>query len=774
MANRKLEDEIEKKLEYLGLNLKKVPETLKMFEPLNFKPQRNYEEKGYKQYRYVSIKDIEIMLTPATRLDDLEEKYNKAAPVYEYLISNREENLPKYATFLNMLDKVKIEDIEKIEEEQVELNKKIPFKVKYSRNYLWQIYYAELSNKYFMLVPTEDSDYSAFFYLLKKQIEKKKTGKIFVPINYVDYSREILKRSEIEDIANYLWLFTKNWANIYDVYDKNDELTIYIVGETQVFENIKTTYRVKLKDKTEATKFYKLLKALFILQTELPHYFKFATNIDKQGELEFYFENKKIEYEFLVDFINEQYRKLLSLEKTAETRYDELQEKLNKMQILAAELNIEYVAKEKQISTFLECKKTFFGKVKYFIKYSKKKKNQEEKEENIDILEEDDEETEIDKKIGANKYGTSKNTKSNYTLEELIEKYRKYAELEVKIRNIAMDVNAIKLKNKNLTKKIENATKFIEEIDKHRRSIFEFWKYSNKDEVAVLPEGEKEEVNIQKISKIFNYEEDLEDFGERMDRKQRKNLTKEELDSIFITTTDVIGELNKIKNGVATPKDMADSLKLLKEKAKEKRKMLGEEEFDVFGGITDSRTRVKSIANKSHREVPKNEFSIMDINSNTNQLGYKMTLQKIVANLDKAIDKITIEEDMAIYKAIEEENLVSSDINLFNLNPQKEFEKIINSKESKIYLYKIHLNRGNNLIAYTNSVFYENKNKTLPIGMDLSTNVLVDLSKLELAQDNNEKSFRIACFDNENDDFSKIQIKSVEVLEYFEKSLEEE
>ena len=30
-------------------------------------------------------------------------------------------------------------------------------------------------------------------------------------------------------------------------------------------------------------------------------------------------------------------------------------------------------SKEKQISTFLECKKTFFGKVKYFFKYSGKK-----------------------------------------------------------------------------------------------------------------------------------------------------------------------------------------------------------------------------------------------------------------------------------------------------------------------------------------------------------------------------------------------------------------
>ena len=63
MARKKIEDEIENKLDYIGLNLKKIPDTLKLFEPINFKPQRNYEEKGYKQYRYLPLKDIEILAT---------------------------------------------------------------------------------------------------------------------------------------------------------------------------------------------------------------------------------------------------------------------------------------------------------------------------------------------------------------------------------------------------------------------------------------------------------------------------------------------------------------------------------------------------------------------------------------------------------------------------------------------------------------------------------------------------------------------------------------
>ena len=38
----------------------------------------------------------------------------------------------------------------------------------------------------------------------------------------------------------------------------------------------------------------------------------------------------------------------------------------------------------------------------------------------------------------------------------------------------------------------------------------------------VLPEGEQEEVNvIKRIEKTFNYEDDLEEFGKKLDKIQR-------------------------------------------------------------------------------------------------------------------------------------------------------------------------------------------------------------------------------------------------------------
>ena len=285
-------DEILNKLEYLGLDLDKLPKAITNFEELEYRIPKFYEENKYRQYRYVDVKDIQILITPTNRLDELEEKYKKASPIFDYLDNKTEENYAKHAKFLEMLKNVKIEDIEQIEEEQRKLNKQIPFKVKFASNYLWQIYYSKNTDKYFMLVPTEDAQYAAFFYILKKKLEKGRTAKIFVPINGVEYTTTYLKKSEFQDIENYMWLFTKDWPLVYEVFDKKDNLSIEIVGETRVYEKIKSKYNIKLESKEEACNFYKLIKAMFILQTDLPNYYNFQTNISKEGGIEFYTENR--------------------------------------------------------------------------------------------------------------------------------------------------------------------------------------------------------------------------------------------------------------------------------------------------------------------------------------------------------------------------------------------------------------------------------------------------------------------------------------------------
>ena len=752
---------IKEKLEYIGLDLENIPEELKEYKPLEFRIPKFYEEKQYKQYRYIPVKDIQILLSPTNRLDEISEKYKQAKPLAQYLDGENEENILKYTTFLSMLKQFKIDEVEEIEKEQTSLSKKIPFKVKYENNYLWQIYYSENTNQYFMLVPTEDSDYSTFFFLIKKKLEKKKNEKIFVPIRNVEYSNKYLKKSEFEDIENYLWLFTKDWPLIYEVYDKRNKLCIHIVGETEVYHKIKSPYKIKLNTQEDANQLYKLLKAMFILQTELPHYFHFKTNINKNGELEFYLEDEKIEYIDIAEWISNQYHLGEEKQKVAEDLIEENKLKLEKLKVEIAAQEIEYLAKEEQISTFLECKKSFFGKFKYYFKYSKKNnKNKVKKEENIDeskIEIHHEENEELPKK---------KRKKQNYTIEELVELYKVIELKENELKNVIMDINSLKLKNKNMQKKIENATSFIQEIDSHKRSIFEFWKYSNKDEVATLAEGEEEEVNIiKKVTKVFDYNEDIEKFGKTMDKVQRKSLTKSETDSIYLTTTNILPILNKIKNNKILPKDIENNLKDMKKEAKENNALNAVEEFDIFGGIAQDGTKVSKIANKNHRENAKDKFNILEINKNTKQIGFKLSLEKIIANLKTAMNKVVVPEEIPVYKAIGENNLDDRKINIFDINPEKEIQEAIKKENNKINFYKIDLKEGSNAISYTNCIFYDNQNKTLPVGQDLSTKILVDISKLQLDL-KNKTSFKMVEFENEKDDFSEINIKTVTVFEY--------
>ena len=749
-------DGISEKLKFLGLDLDKIPESLKKYRSLEYRPPRFYDEKQYKQYRYVNVNDIDILLTPSNRLDDLNEKYKKASPLFEYLDSENEENIMKYTTFLSMLKNISIEDIEKVEAEQEKLSETIPFKVKFEGNYLWQIYYSENTDRYFMLVPTQDTDYSAFFYLLKKKIEGKKDSVIYVPISGVRYSNQYLKNSEFEDLENYMWLFTKDWPLIYEVYDKKGNLSIQIIGETNVYEKIRSLYKVKLETKSQSTQFYRLTKALFIMQTELPEFYNFETRISEDGSLELYLNDEKIQYQYMVEFIRNQYKEGLKRRRELKKQIRLSKKRLAELQELVASQEVEYLAKEKQISTFLECKKSFFGKFKYFFKYSKKSKkttenNEEEKTENVSS----------ESATIVNKEKKKIPIKKVYTLEELITSYKELRELEETLKNLLMDINALKLKTKNLAKKIENATNYINEIDSHKKSIFEFWKYSNKDEVSVLPEGEQEEVNIiRKIEKTFNYEDDFEEFGRKLDRMQRKMLSDDELDSTYILTTSSLEALNKVKKGGIKPEDLEKDLKLIKRELKEV-KSLDDEEFDIFG--TEDTTKIRKIGNKRHRELPRDKFDILNINNRTDLTKFKVELQNVAKNITNAVQKIVIPETLPLYFATDNKKLNPKIFNVFNINAENEILNAENSFGNIINLYKIKVNEGTNGIGLTNIVYFNNKNRTLPVGMDLSTKVLIDISNVELKV-LNKKTFRI-CKMDEYDDFADIDVKKVNLIE---------
>lgn len=641
-----------------------------------------------------------------------------------------------------MVKNLEIDKIEEIEQEQKILNKQIPFKIKYPKDYLWQIYYSEYTNKYFMLVTIEDLEYSAFFYLLKQQLAGNK-GKIFVPISYTDYSREYLTRAQETDIENYLWYFTKEWPLVYEVYDKENNLTVNITGKTYIYDDIKSDYKIKLKTKQDAEKFYKLLKALFIMQTEAPHYYNFEISIDGRGGLQFSLEGKKIIYEILSSVIKQEYLKAEEKNINLKKEQSKLEKALSKMQEDSKQKEQIYLEKEKQISVFLECKKTFFGRVKYFFKNKKLvKQKQEEKKQ----------EAKQSTQIEQEKYDE---IKKYYTLEELIALYKKVNEKENKVKNLKLDEKALNNRLNNLNKKIENADLYIREINEHKKSIFEFWKFTNKDKKAELAEGEIKEENTKKLKKVFNYELDFEDLSKQLDKKQRLELTQAETNSVYIATTDIIKDINTVANG---EKITEERLEQIKEEASKEKILFENEPFDIFGAIESNNNYVKTLANKKHREVKKELFKILDISQSTTIEEYTETIKNIIKDIKNAINKIKIEIQIPVYKETKE----LKKFNIFNINPEDAIARFKNSEEKETNLYKINLKEEDKVVALTNIIYYFNNNKTLPLGMDVEEGLLLEMGKVE-DKIKETKTINLVCYKNPHDEMSKIEIKKIHV-----------
>lgn len=741
------ENDIETKLKYIGLDLENIPSFLKDEKEIDYRPIKVNEENTYKVYKYIPISNIQILLTPANRLNTIKEKYAKASKLITYLNPEEENDIIKHTTFLKMINEVKISEIETIEEEQKELSKQIPYKVKFEENYLWQIYYSDIQNTYFMLVPTEDLEYASFFYLLKKKIELSKTNKeemIFVPICYENYSEQYLRNSEILDLEKYIWFFTREWPNIYEVYNKKGELSLQIVGETTVYNNIKSDYKIKLDSKEEALKFYKLLKALFILETELPHYYDFITKVNQYNGLDFKYEQKKITYDNMLDILSNEFIKAKDEIIKLEEAKINLEEQKEKLKIISNKKGEEYLAKEKQIATYLEYKKTFFGRMKYFFKAKKMKKEVTKIKETEEVVEPIKKEETVKTQFISKEY---------YTIDDIVKIYKELDIIKSYVKNLELDTNALINKIENMEKKIKNATAYIEEIDKHEKSIFEFWKFANKDESLMLNEGTiAEDISKNKIEKVYEYEEDMEEIGELVDKTQRK-YTEEQKNHIYIAATDLVNVLNNLNN----EEILEESLINLKEEVNNRRILFSTDKMDIFGEMTDDNTKIKILGNKKHRETLKDKLKILEINSDTTIEEYKEKLTKILDTIKQSIENV--KEAISIPVYIEAEKIDElKGLKVFDMN----LEEIINNSENKeINIYKINVKSNNKVVYFSNCIYYNNYNKTLPLGMDVSTKCLLNVDKNKLKKLGKD-DFRIST---QIDEF-KVNTKKVNIYEY--------
>ena len=693
-------------------------------------------------YKYLNIKDIQIYITPRNKMDLLSKKYEECNQLYDYLKLESEDDIVKHGVFLKMVDKININELERIAAEQEILNEEIPFEVKYSENYLWQIYYSDITKQYFMMVTLEDEEFEAFFYLLKKQIEAYKENKdiyIYVPVCNTEYSGELLTRNEIADTENYIWLFTKDWPFVYEVYDKNGVMNVYIIGNTVCYEKINSHYKIVIKNEEEAIKFFKLIKALFILQTETNGKYVFEPRIKKDGSLEFLYNGDIIEYENLTNFIKTEFYK-------TDNEINDIVEKLNKCEKQKQELSIEeknkvkeFQDKEKEISIYLDCKRSFFGKIKFFMQNKKKLKGRAK--EILDKDSKEEEETQEIEEIFKENDGIDR-TKEFLTIEDLVLLIKAFERQDKRLKNDEMDVRALENKIKILNSKIRNAEAYLKEIDEHNKSIFDFWKYTNKDNNLILSEIDaEEEVPVTNLEKTFDYLEDLEDLGKNMDKIIRKKLSKKECDSIFLATTEILEFINKIKDkDDLNEKELhliEQELNDIKEKTTIVSSLFPKEEYDIFGGLSEDKTKIRVLAGRKHREIEKNMYRVIDVNKNTSLDRFVEKLKVIVSDIEKALLQIKAPMNLSLYVA--EKDINKSNFEIYHVNPEEAINDIESTNE---HICRINIKKGMPLIFLTNTVYYDNYNKTLPEGMELNDLVLLDNSKFEFLK-KRESFFRI-------------------------------
>lgn len=712
-------------LNYIGLDLENVPPFLMNYQEVDYKPTKAYEQTDFRVYKTIPLTEIQILLTPTNRLDSISQKYEKALPLCEYLKSNEKRNVLYHAQFLKMLEQFNQREIEKIEEEQNLMAQKVPFKVKYDTNYLWEIYYSEYTGKYFMLVTTEDQDYSALFYLLKKQIECWKKGKeetVFVPINYLDYTKRYWKKSEISDLEKYIWLFTKDWPKIYEVFDQQDDLTLHIVGTTVVYDKMKSYYKVEIPTKEESVRFYTLVKALFILQTELPHYYQFETQIDEKGSLLLEWNNKAILYHNLSSFIKEEYKKYAKeLQKIFDEK-ENLDIQLEKLKEEELEKNKEFLFKEKQVATYMECRKSTFGKIKYFFKSRNGRFIKEKRKSNK--VKDIKEQNAMEKMIA----NSMIEDKELYTIEDLIKICIELDRFHVRIKDAKMDIKALQEKIEMVESKIKNATLFIEEIEEHKKSLFEFWKFANKDLALGLNAGQEEvkAKKINKIKRVFDYEEDIEDIGIEADQMERDIFSEKETNSLYLATTEILKDMNTLRIGSSISEER---LKELKESSKEKTTLFDVNTFDIFGNIKNDKTKISVLANQKHRESEKDAYRILEFVDNITLKDYEDTVKEKLKLAENSITKMEAITDCNLYYC-SNEKLNFDKIQLFYLNPLEAITA--NGLDEKTNLYRLKIKEGMHIVYNTNCIYYDNDNHTLPIGMNVSHTVTFDMKPYQI------------------------------------------
>ena len=184
-----------------------------------------------------------------------------------------------------------------------------------------------------------------------------------------------------------------------------------------------------------------------------------------------------------------------------------------------------------------------------------------------------------------------------------------------------------------------------------------------------------------------------------------------------------------------------------------------EKDFDIFGSVVEDKTKIKVLNNQKHREIEKDAYKVLDIHPNTTIEEYQDNLHHYQNILQEAYGKMITPYDISVYQ-MSKEPIQEDKWVIFDIDAKKEIEKW-DKKQDVMILNRINIKEDMPVIFYSNIMFYGNENQTLPEGMDLSTQVLIDLKQYEMKLVG-RKDFNMNFIDNELEQ----KVKTIQVYEY--------
>ena len=728
---------IEEKLKYIGLNISEIPKSFQSMQNIKCNLTKEYRDTIYKVFKYVDVRDIQIFITSEGKISNIEKKCKLAKPIIEYLC---DETLKQ--DFMQMVQNMDLNKLNDLENEQNKFDISHPYSISYKDALKWRVYYSRENRKYFMIVSCIEKDNEAMFLLLKKQLQsaKDKVGiKIYIPIANENYSEMFLSNSQISEIENNLWFFTKKWPMTYEVVDLYGNRTMHIIGKTFIYQNVQSNYKILIKDKKQAIEKYELLKELFIIASNLRQEYNFNVKIDENGLLQIFLDDEEITLNNMDVFLNKQVEIKIDDSKKSTKNIDKIEKKLinvkQELEIKTEEYNI----KQKQIVSFLQCKRTFLGRFKFFFKSNKKDKKicRMVKLPEIDIIEDNNDIFQVYEK------------KDFYYIEDLLTVARNLSKIKEKNKEKERQLIDETEKIEILNQKIKNADQFISEIESHKKSIFEFWKFTNKDLPNELTEGVEEDT-VEENDTENNSTVDVEELEKLMDKTEKENLSKNEMDAIFVMKDYpcIIDLLNKKEFNKDDEKYILDILEQEKEKFNKEKNKQNIIYFDTTQNIN---IHIKD----TKKDILKDKYKILNFDENISFDEFKNQLIKSKRILEKAYNKINTPFNISVYTILK--NNKRYEWNLCNLNAEDEIE---NENSTNIDIIKYNVPKGSPILFYTNSIMYlENQNEKY--NSLKHKHVLINLNEYELSLKSKCKE-RIGI---QNKNYENV-IKTIKIYEY--------